>query len=109
MTYLGDHLQDRVDLIQRLLNAHSQLTSKLLVSLELLALLNLLGCLCWLWFRLRFCFWLGRDVLEKSNVADDLILLIVDIAIFINLLTSALCDVAICKFCDNVTYQALAL
>jgi hypothetical protein len=87
-TYLRDHLKNGFNLVDRLLNSRGQLTSKLLVLLQLLALFDLflgLFWLLWLWL---------RDVFNESDMAKSYTLRVDDITISIDLLAGNLGDIA---------------
>ena len=66
-TYVCDHVQDRLDLIDGLLNTHCHLRSQLLILLKLLAGFNLLFGFLWL-FWYRFGFWLW-NIFEDGNMS----------------------------------------
>src|SRR4051794_39810420 len=79
-TYLSDHLADRADLVEALLDADGHLNCQLLVQFVPFSLLLAFGALCLL---------LLWDILQQRAVADDSALVVDNVTIIINLLSGA--------------------
>ncbi|TFB00267.1 hypothetical protein CCMA1212_007620 [Trichoderma ghanense] len=84
-----NHLANRADLVERLLDTDSQLLSQLAVPLGLFLLLQLL-------------FSLLGNILQQGDMSDGLALVVDHIAVFINLLSRASANVAANKLRDDV-------
>ncbi|KAK8920342.1 hypothetical protein VCV18_007645 [Metarhizium anisopliae] len=89
---VGDHPEDGLDLVERLLDGGGELAGKLPVLFGLLSLLLVFGRL--LWF--------GRNVLEETDVANGHALGIDHVPVVVNLLPGANAQVAADQLANDV-------